>query len=125
MNIQNLTVEEAMRLGRAMPYALIRAYSAVRLGPTPRELPAAEELLELRFFSDGEEIRVFRDGPALRAVRLREQTDAETMDRVLELENPRFGRRVRLRQEIQYDGDGQAFPGPARLCGWEGGAQNG
>ena len=125
MKTEVLTASEALSRGKALPFALVRALSAVSLGPTPAALPPEEELLEVRFFSETEEIRLFRRGDALAAVRLTETADEEYFDTEFDLENREFGARVRLRQTLCYDADGQAYPDSGRLWSWEGGSGDG
>ena len=120
MKTEKLTVENALAYGQALPYALVRSISSFSLGPTPGTLPPTEELLEARFFSEHEEIRIFHDGDALRALRLTGEPEEEFIDRTFEIENRQFGRSIRLRQSIRYDEDGQAVLNSGRLTGWEG-----
>lgn len=120
MKTEKLTVEEALILGKAFPFALIRSISSFSLGYMPKEFPPTEELLEARFFSDAEEIRIFHDGERLRAVRLTEQDGEETIDSTYKIENKQYGARIHLRQAVRYDEDGQASLSSGRLIGWEG-----
>ena len=79
MKTEKLTVENALALGQALPYALVRSLSSFSLGPTPGSLPPTEELLEARFFSEAEEIRILHDGDALRALRLTDELGEQTI----------------------------------------------
>ena len=125
MKAEKLTLSEALDLGRKQPFALIRSFSAFSLGPTPGVLPPREELLEARFFSESEEYRIIHNGEDLIAVKLTEEPGEDLIDTVLEVENKRFGKKIRIRQIVCFDEDGQAVLGSARLCGWEGGEQDG
>ncbi|MBR1496557.1 MAG: hypothetical protein IJ617_02900 [Oscillospiraceae bacterium] len=125
MRIETLTFEEALARGRALPWALVRGLSTVSLGPVPAELPPEEELIELRFFSEQEEIRVFRREDVLCAARMTEEEGADLLDSEMKPENRRFGKKMLLRQTVDYDEDGQARLSSPRLCGWEGGGGHG
>lgn len=117
---ESLSPDAALERGRALPYALLRTFSAVSLGPTPETLPALEELLEARFFSRDEEIRVFRDGGTLRAVALREASGTVTLESAYEIDNASFGRSLTVRETLGFDDDGQAYVVMSRLSGWKG-----
>ena len=120
MNIEPMEVDRALEQGRALPYALVRSLSQVTLGPAPREVDSAE-LLEVRFFSAGEEIRVFRGTDGLQAVRLTSREGEPGQEERRELANPAFGRAVTVCRALSFDGDGQAYVAGDRLTGWEGG----
>ena len=124
MSTEEMNWQDALALGQKLPFALIHSLSAVSFGHVPTELPPLE-ILEARFFSETEELRLFRDGDRLRAARVSESAEDETIDRRLAIENPRFGKWLYQRQAVLYDEDGQAYLSSPRLCGWEGGAEHG
>lgn len=119
MKTEVLSKEEALRLGMALPWAFLRCYSAASLGPTPEKIDP-DELLEARFFSEQEEIRLLRLEGELRGLRRAEDGDAG-IDSCFRIANPVFGKTLRTRRCIVFDEDGQAAFTEARLCGWEGG----
>ena len=94
-----------------MPYALVRTLSTETLGPAPVEI-SPEELLEVRFFSPAEEIRIFQRDGVLEAAALEEDGDETFWDQAYEIANPDF------------DEDGQAYWGHARLMDWKGGMED-
>lgn len=123
MKIITMEPSAALVKGRALPYALVRTLSWETLGPTSVEIPL-EELLEARFFSPTEEIRIFRRGDALEAAAL-EEDDGETFwDQAYEIANPDFGTRITVRSYLDVDEDGQAYWGHARLTDWKGGTED-
>lgn len=119
MKTDVLSVQEALALGRALPWAWVRSLSEVTLGAVPAEI-TLEELIEARFFSAGEEIRVFRAGGGLRAAALRGEPDDDLITRTYAVENPKLGKTVTVCYLLEADEDGQTNLTAARLTGWEG-----
>ena len=118
MKYETLSAQEALTAGLQQPYAMIRSLSQVTLGRMPSQV-TEDELLEARFFSSEQEIRVFRGENGLQAVRL----SAEPADRVLEetyeIENKQFGGFLTVARVLDWDGDGQAYVTSTRLSGWK------
>lgn len=119
MKTETLAVREALERGRALPWALVRSLSEVSLGRTPAETNL-EELIEARFFSPGEEIRVFRANGAWAAARLEGEPGDSQITRTYDIENPRFGTAITVCYTLEADEDGQTGLAAARLTGWEG-----
>lgn len=119
MKTETLSVREALERGRALPWAWVRSFSEVTLGEVPAEIDL-EELIEARFFSAGEEIRVFRAGGGLRAAGLRGEPDDDQITRTYAVENPKLGKTVTMCFLLEADEDGQTNLTAARLTGWEG-----
>ena len=120
MKTERLTVQEALGRGRALPWAWVRCLSQVTLGPVPADI-SREELIEARFFSADEEIRMFRICGQLRAVRLCVEPEDNTLERTYQIENKKkFGETITICYTLESDEDGQMSLGTARLTGWEG-----
>ena len=124
MRAETMAPQEALARGRELPYALVRSLSAVTLGPTPQEI-RADELLEARFFSREEEIRVFRQDGELRAAALRDADGERAVDRTYRVANPALGTEITVRTYLDFDEDGQAYARAARLMDWKGEADHG
>ena len=131
------------------PWAMVQTYSRLYLGVNPladsrtnleeNELTENEtdwkqffrdewklSLLEARFFSDTEELRVFREGDDLRAVVVVETDGDRWLDETCEIANKdKFGATVTVRRLIDFDEDGQAYVVFTRLSGWEEAKQHG
>ncbi len=120
MKIETLDVKAAMARGLSLPFALLRSLSQVTLGLTPETVSEAE-LLEARFFSADEEIRIFCGETGLQAVCLTPEDSDHVLVRKCGLSNPRFGESITLCQHLAFDEDGQAYVSASRLVGWEGG----
>ena len=114
-----VTVPEALSCGRELPWAWIRTLSSVYLGLMPADFPETE-LIEARFFSPEEEIRLFWSDGSLRAVRLRPDAGDREIERTFAIENRMFGRTLTVRYGLATDEDGQMYKKCARLAGWEG-----
>ena len=121
---ERLDVNEALDRGLAFPWAMLRSLSRVTLGPAPTQADA-DELLEACFFSPDAEIRLWREDGALQAAILSEEPGDRVLEERRSIENPAFGRELTVRRIIAFDEDGQAYIAATRLCGWEGGRDNG
>ena len=120
MTFERLTAEEAIQRGLMLPFALIRRISSVSLGNTPTQIET-EELLDARFFSDTEEVRLFRRDGLLQGVVLKQDADKDYLEKIYRIENPALGREIVVRYELEADEDGQTYVSAARLAGWKGG----
>lgn len=120
MRMDKLEVQAALEQGLTLPFAWTRTLSAVTLGPTPGTVDTAE-LLEARFFSSQEEIRVFQTGGGLEAVRLTAEAGDHMIEENRDLLSPRFGASVSVCHTLAFDEDGQARIAGSRLTNWKGG----
>ena len=120
MTFERLTAEEALQRGLMLPFALIRRISSVSLGNTPTQIET-EELLDARFFSDTEEVRLFRRDGLLQGAVLKQDADKDYLEKIYRIENPALGREIVVRYELEADEDGQTYVSAARLAGWKGG----
>ena len=118
MKYEKLSVGEALTAGLRLPYAMIRSLSQVTLGRTPPQV-AEDGLLEARFFSAEQEIRVFRgeDGP--QAARLSAEPADQVLEETYRMENKQFGGSLTVARVLDWDGDGQAYVAATRLSGWK------
>lgn len=122
MKTEPMDVWEALDRGQALPFALVRSLSGVTLGPTP-ETVDLEELIEARFFSAGEEVRIFQGEVGLQAVCLTDGEGDIALDRPpYKLANKlKFGEAtIMSKWVLDFDDDGQAFVACTRLTGWKG-----
>ena len=124
MSVAIMDVQEALERGKQMPFALVRSLSAVSLGPSPAEVDE-EDLLEARFFSAEEEIRVFRRDGTLQAAVRRETGEERFSDRTYAVSGPGLGAQITVRSYMDFDEDGQAYWRGLRLVDWKGGEQDG
>lgn len=121
MKFEKLTVERALHDGHALPFVLARCLSEVKFGINT-ELPASEELLEVRFFNSEKEIRLFRRQGRLEAVCLTQEPEDDCLEEEYEIANPSlFGTSFTLSKLLDVDEDGQTFVKATRLTGWKGG----
>ena len=121
MRVDPIEIQKAMDLGRGLPYALVRTLSEVSLGPAPEAL-ALDELIEARFFGPQEEVRLFREEGALKAVRLVPEAGDVTLEERFALANPKFGGSIEFSSVLKDDEDGQYHIACTHLTGWKGGA---
>ena len=78
-----------------------------------------DECLEARFFSEKEELHLFRDGQEMRAVICEETDTKDQTDREYELQKTFIPGMTRLivREYFAYDEDGQVMVAKTRLAG--------
>ena len=84
MKYEILNVQEAISAGLQMPFAMIRSLSQATLGYTPSRVEETE-LLEARFFSGEQEIRVFLGEEGLQAVRVIGEAADHCLDETYQL----------------------------------------
>ena len=130
MRREVLSIEAALdkAASSAFPWAMIHTYSNVALGKNPiieqgRELEereiCPEILLEARFFSESEEIRIFRQERELRAIWIAEGEEDLFLEETVKIANQsKFGDSVTIRRLVDFDDDGQAQIVASRLSGW-------
>ena len=121
MIFETLTAEDAIQRGLRLPFALLRSVSGISLGNTPDQIEA-DELLEARFFSDTQEVRLFRQDGQLRGAVLNQDADKNYWEKAYRVENPALGSEIIVRSELEADEDGPTSVSTARLAGWKGGA---
>ena len=100
MKCEHLSVREALSAGGALPFALIRSLSQVTLGHTP-VCVEEDELLEARFFSGEQEIRIFQGADGLRAVRLTGEPSDRVLEQTYKLENKQFGSALTIARVLE------------------------
>ena len=120
MTFERLTAEEAIRRGLMLPFALIRTVSSISLGNTPAQIET-DELLEARFLSDVQEVRLFRRDGQLQGAVLKQEAAKNYWEKAYRVENPVLGSELVVRYELEADEDGQTYVSAARLAGWKGG----
>lgn len=116
----DLSVKEALEIGKAMPYAMFTHLSKVTLGKTPTVV-SLDELIEARFFGGNGEIHIFTENGEPKAVHI---TDEENDSRFPPIDREytllsNFGKKLTVRQYIDFDNEGQAYIKAVRLLGWE------
>ena len=124
MKVAAMALQDAMAQGEKLPYLLARSLSKVTLGPAAGNLETAD-LIEARFFSEIEEIRIFRQDRELHAVSLREEDGELYVDHTYEISNKDFGAQITVRSCLGFDEDGQAYWSGQRLVSWKGEHANG
>ena len=113
---------------KGLPFAFIKHYSDVTLGESPANINADEfkkELLEARFFSKSEEIRILRINGEFVCSKRSDGENDEFVETKYKIANDSLGETITVKKYFEYDEDGQASLSEPRLCGWEGGNQNG
>jgi hypothetical protein len=117
---QKIDIQEAISRGLELPYAMIRSLSRVILGKTPQIIDTDEldELIEARFFSETEEVRLFYREGEMCAVHLTEEQRDNLIRRTYDIANPLFGGTLTVSSDIIFDDDGQAMVRSVRLSGW-------
>lgn len=115
------SVDEAMEMRKTMPYAMITRLSEVTLGNMP-ETVSKDEMLEARFFGENGEIHIFYENGEQKAVYVTDEGNSEKfppIDHDYDLLSG-FGRKLTVRQYVDFDEEGQAYISAIRLLRWEG-----
>ena len=102
-----------------LPFALVRSWDQVQLGPTPQTPPDLDTLLEARFFDERQEIRLFRREETLCAAVIQEEPGDTVLQESYRLQG-RFGRTLTYSRQLDTDEDGQTVVVSTRLSHWEG-----
>lgn len=118
MKLERLSVEEALRRGQALPWALVRSLGGMSLGATPKDMET-EELVEARFFDAHTEVRLFRRDGALQGAALTQEEGDNILEKAYRIENPAYGARLKMASTLMADEDGQTCIAATRICGWE------
>ncbi len=119
MQSEQLTVDEAIRLGNQLPYAYERCLSKVYLGPNAGTANL-KELQEARYFDSEREVRIFRRNGSWCGVCLRKEEGDHELTEVHGIENKKlFGGQLIICRTLAFDEDGQAYVCASRLAGWK------
>lgn len=122
MNTKKITFEDAKREAAEYSYILAYEFSRVLLGRTNETSVSWDECQEAYLFDEGAEVHIYRDGDMLHAVKCSAETDEDVfVDRVYELAGQfsSIGRRVRVREYLVPDEDGQVTVEYTRLVAIE------
>jgi len=118
MKKETMEVRQALEQGAKLPYALVQTLSGVTLG-VPETEPDTALLTRARYFSETQEIRIFRRDGVLCAVRLTAEPDDRLIRKTFRVASPQFGGEVSLCQCLASDEDGQTYIETTRLTGWK------
>ena len=130
-----ITFEEAKSSYKDYEYALIYSLSKVYFGKVKDSDNYIEidwdECIEARFFSEAAELNMYRDDEdeEIKAVVIKDNKDAcydvviKKYDIATKFKNA--GVKIKVKEYISYDEDGQAIVAHKRLAGVEGGNVNG
>lgn len=113
-------IEGAKEAAQNYQYALLYFYSDVKLGETKDLAPVNwDECLEARFFDGEKELRFFREGDTFLASLA--NSEGESIDNEFPLDARFQGQwsKMKVRQFLEYDTDGQAFVAATMLAGLE------
>lgn len=115
LKAEMLEIEEARASFAGYKYAIVHMISERQYGTTENVKVNWEELVDLRAFSDKEELHVFERGGKLQAVRMVEDGEArETVTRRSPVGN---GKQLVVKEYLAPDEDGQAVVVYTRPCG--------
>ena len=124
MKYEILNVQEAISAGLQMPFAMIRSLSQATLGYTPSRVEE-KELLDARFFSGEQEIRVFLGEEGLQALGVIGEAADHCLDETYQLENKQLGCTLKIVRVLDWDEDGQTYVVATRLADWKEAEGNG
>lgn len=119
MKQDKMAPQQALMAGMQLPFALIRTWDHVYLGPTPAQAPAPDTLIEAHFFDREREVRLFRQEDELCAVSLTCEPEDQILEERYQLEK-RFGSALTYSRHLGVDEDGQTIFVATQLSNWEG-----
>ena len=121
MKIEKLSsVYEAINQGKQLSFVYIREYSRVAVGVSSLNINK-NNILELRYFQAGTEIRVIRFENGYHCVKLTAEGNESYIEHTHEVINPTlFGEKIKIREYFSTDDDGQTYVAHTCLAGWEG-----
>lgn len=107
LEFENITIEEAKTRISGYDFCIVHMVSEFQYGRTEDVSVNWEELLELRAFSDQEELRVYRGEHELKAQCCKEMS--ESSEDVIKLSyQMRNGQKLTVKEYLEPDEDGQA-----------------
>ena len=121
MRVEKLSsVYEAINQGKQLSFVYIREYSRVAVGLSSLKINE-DDILEVRFFQDEIEIRIVQVDDGYHCVKLIAEENDAYIEHVREIINPTlFGKRIKIREYLSTDDDGQTYVAHTCLAGWEG-----
>lgn len=120
MKIEKIkNIKTAVETGKNLPLVFIRNFSSVYLGKNTQDINI-DELLEARFFSEKEEIRILRINGEFICTWRSDDNNDEFIETEYKIGNASLGKAITVKRYFRYDEDGQASLSEPRLCGWEG-----
>lgn len=117
---KKMEVAEALKESHVMPYAMIRTLSTMYIGEYKDEEELLDEWEEAHFFDEDKEICFFRRDEKLQAVSKEKEENDSVIIHSYEIENPEFGKKIKIAWQLSTDEDGQTYISGERLTGWEG-----
>ena len=118
MQIEKLTLTEALQQAPSLPLAWIHALSQIYIGKNS-EQPDLNTLLEARFFDRDREIRIFPGAEGLAAVSLTLEPTDHVLEEVHPIRNQAFGHSLTILKVLEFDEDGQAGVVAVKLADWK------
>jgi len=113
LNIRTITCEEAKQSIAKYEFVIAHMISELQYGKTEEAQINWNELLELRAFSDKEELRVYHGNMGLTA-----QICTETVEKpdntIVLTYNMKNGKKLKVKEYMEQDEDGQAVVGYTR-----------
>lgn len=99
----------------ALPFAFIRCYSTLYIGPNTAAFDM-QEMEEAHFFGDSCEIALFTEGDTITATKTEDEADgSSTLYLDAEESYPGHHAFVAKRQYVDFDIDGQAYISAVRM----------
>lgn len=116
LEFSKITIDEAKNRFSGYPYAIVHMMSELQYGRTEDISVNWDELIELRAFSETEELRVYQGNSGMTAQCCTEVSSVSD-DAVLIEYEMRNGGRLSVKEYLEPDEDGQAVVVYTRPCG--------
>lgn len=118
-----LEINSALKLGEKLDFIFIRNLSELYLGETQKynKFINLEECIEVKFFDQTQEIRIFNDeSNQLKAVLISLEENDQTIQKNFSLQNKTLGSEIAVTNILDFDEDGQVFIKTRILSSWKG-----
>lgn len=119
MKKEVLDTESALKKGQTKPWCVIYELSKLYAGKVPENMTLDEEITEVRFFDQLEEIRIFQTSAGWKAASV-SSDGKNTIEKTYPVRNREYGKKITVSRDLATDEDGQTYVAAVRLSGWEG-----
>lgn len=125
MKKETLTLENALSLGNGsdFPFVYARGLEFLYLGKNPMTSPVKavddlEKMLEIRYFQEKKELRLFQREGEWCAVSLTLEESDQLLPVIHGIQNKKYGNSLRVTKVLAYDDHGQAYISHTLLSDW-------
>lgn len=117
MQIEKISVEQAMEEGKELPFLFLRKLSSLYIGKSLVAIDSSE-IVEAKYFDNSKEIRIVKRDNGLSAVKLVAEENDKIVCKTYTIQNAIYGKEIDVACHLEYDEDGQGFIKTRRFIDW-------